>query len=167
MTEAIEQKAECPMERAVIDFFGLPEEVQESAVIKTDFGQLVNLICYYKESGAGAEWMHRAFAGAEHLEGRINKLAAALYRTRDQRDKLERQLQHERLVSGQGAQWIPVSERLPNLYEEVLAWVKYKEFMAVVVFKGDKTAVTTRWETEGFDEVIVTHWQPLPTPPTP
>ena len=72
------------------------------------------------------------------------------------------------------AEWIDVNERLPELYERVIIAMKLKyeyetewEYETdVAIHKGDYAA---DWETfndwdEG-QEIIVTHWMPLPEPP--
>ena len=68
----------------------------------------------------------------------------------------------ERLQSELDKQWIPISERLPDEY----TWV-------IVFRKGWKTAhVAKRTGDSIFYSVLgvrfnnITHWQPLPLPPT-
>jgi hypothetical protein len=47
----------CPYEQTVMDFFKLPEDVQEGTEIKADFGILVNLVCYFEEQAKRrGEW---------------------------------------------------------------------------------------------------------------
>ena len=58
--------------------------------------------------------------------------------------------------------WIPVSERLPDTADTVLVW----EAMAGEMLVGWKGK--TNWAVVGEDkgdEINITHWKPLPTPP--
>lgn len=56
--------------------------------------------------------------------------------------------------------WIPVSEQLPEQYETVIGWTKYKE-MGEVSHNGKRFV----WEDDSGDYAHVTHWMPLPEPP--
>ena len=62
-------------------------------------------------------------------------------------------------------QWVPVSERLPDEEEEVLAFWPApssddENWIAIAwVFRDD------RWRTEEQDVHPPTHWMPLPEPP--
>ena len=63
--------------------------------------------------------------------------------------------------------WIPVTERLPELHEEVLVCTEeYGEtvlgFAMVAVFEG--TGWLEAWERKTY-LTAVTHWMPLPEPP--
>ena len=63
--------------------------------------------------------------------------------------------------------WIPVTERLPELHEEVLVCTEeYGEtvlgFAMVAVFDG--TGWLEAWERKTY-LTAVTHWMPLPEPP--
>lgn len=54
--------------------------------------------------------------------------------------------------------WIPVSERLPDIHEEVLTYnVKYPEDG----YEVEERISEDDWSTS----LYVTHWHPLPTPP--
>ncbi|MFM9115530.1 MAG: DUF551 domain-containing protein [Planctomycetota bacterium] len=58
-------------------------------------------------------------------------------------------------------QWIPVTERLPDLHEHVIGW-QQGWANAAEVWRGSKG----QWlggDFEPADEV--THWMPLPAPP--
>lgn len=76
-------------------------------------------------------------------------------------------------------EWIPVGERLPKEYETVLVatdggvsagevrfpFDDYMEEPWWMVFKDRRCRVTTTWA--GFVRLSdVTHWMPLPAPPT-
>lgn len=56
--------------------------------------------------------------------------------------------------------WIPVTERLPNPYENVIGWTKYRE-RGVVSHNGKRFV----WEDDEGDYAHVTHWMPLPDAP--
>ena len=56
--------------------------------------------------------------------------------------------------------WIPVTERLPKPFENVIGWTKYRE-RGVVSHNGKRFV----WEDDEGDYAHVTHWMPLPTPP--
>ncbi len=59
--------------------------------------------------------------------------------------------------------WIPVSERLPKHGDIILCYTKYRE---ISVFQWDSAA--ERWLTNTWDyrKDSITHWMPLPEPPT-
>ena len=61
-------------------------------------------------------------------------------------------------------EWIPVSERLPEKDDKVLAVVKEDGYNRIAfVFYEDR-----RWWDcfyDGFHNINVTHWMPLPEPP--
>lgn len=59
-------------------------------------------------------------------------------------------------------QWIPVDERLPDDGVRVLAWDRREQSLRVAYL--DQT-----WYMVGFDDdtpICVSHWQPLPEPPS-
>ena len=57
--------------------------------------------------------------------------------------------------------WIPVTERLPEKMEPVLAWTVYDGFSESACWTGHG------WETTWTSDIFygVTHWMPLPEPP--
>ena len=61
-------------------------------------------------------------------------------------------------------EWIPVTERLPNVGEEVLVFDTRENWIGFAWLHPDKT-----WTALGFDWPFdfgeVTHWMPLPQPP--
>jgi hypothetical protein len=57
-------------------------------------------------------------------------------------------------------QWISVTESLPEQYETVVGWTKYRE-MGEVSHNGKRFV----WESDDGDYAHVTHWMPLPEPP--
>lgn len=60
--------------------------------------------------------------------------------------------------------WIPVEERLPEEWEDVLVWSKYG-FWEVAVYLGIPGKWRVLWNHDMVDEHIITHWLPLPEPP--
>ena len=57
--------------------------------------------------------------------------------------------------------WIPVSERLPDKFNRVLALLKGSKFQVVARIIGGKWVVS--WNNDRCPEI--THWMPLPEPP--
>jgi hypothetical protein len=67
-----------------------------------------------------------------------------------------------------GHKWIPVTERLPDKYQLVLAVCKIgKIFVGEYVDLGWRTLWRIRTARDSTKEItwIVTHWMPLPEPP--
>jgi len=67
------------------------------------------------------------------------------------------------LKSRPGSNWIPVSERLPEQDQLVLAWSK------VFARQSDSGAMCARYDRDTFgDEIMdfheITHWQPIEPP---
>lgn len=60
--------------------------------------------------------------------------------------------------------WIPVSERLPEDWENVLVFSKYG-FCETAVYLGIPGKWRVTWNHEFLEENSVTHWMPLPEPP--
>ena len=58
--------------------------------------------------------------------------------------------------------WIPVSERLPGLYENVLVCDVREQYVGAWMYygNGDWLHDDALWDTED-----ITHWMPLPEPP--
>lgn len=64
--------------------------------------------------------------------------------------------------------WIPVSEQLPPIDEEVLVFAYGNEIRVWVLEKQYPYSADVYWECEEgyWEEVsVVTHWMPLPEPP--
>ncbi len=57
--------------------------------------------------------------------------------------------------------WIPVTERLPEDYEAVLVYFKWKTFPGGDVDQDCYNSSLGRWGTTRN----ITHWMPLPQPP--
>ena len=62
------------------------------------------------------------------------------------------------------AKWIPVTERLPEEWEDVLIWSKCG-FCETAVYIGIPGKWRVSWNHTMLDEDTVTHWMPLPEPP--
>ncbi len=60
--------------------------------------------------------------------------------------------------------WIPVTERLPEEWVDVLVLSKYG-FCEVAVYLGIKGKWRITWNHDLFEVDSVTHWMPLPEPP--
>ena len=56
--------------------------------------------------------------------------------------------------------WIPVTERLPECYTWVLVFAETHEVAFNAFYDG------TQWTDAVLNGLIVTHWMPLPEPPT-
>jgi len=59
------------------------------------------------------------------------------------------------------AEWVPVSERLPECEVHVLAWDSREGCERIAYMDGT-------WYMVGFDDdtaICVSHWMPLPEPP--
>ena len=74
------------------------------------------------------------------------------------------------------SEWIPTSERLPELETSVLALVTLKTskgepwepFMEILELYKDAQKETSGWTDEDshyYDLADITHWMPLPEPP--
>ena len=68
-----------------------------------------------------------------------------------------------------GDKWIPVTERLPEDFEEVLVFGRSKLTRVMVIYiafrKGRKWFVPCDEDCIEQDPVIVSHWMPLPLSP--
>ena len=63
-----------------------------------------------------------------------------------------------------GGKWIPVTERLPKEWTDVLVWSKCG-FCVVAVSLGSHGKWRESWTHMMLDSDSVTHWMPLPEPP--
>lgn len=64
-----------------------------------------------------------------------------------------------------GSKWIPVTERLPEVGRSVIAYNALAKCAAEAVYKGEGKFLQFRWAAR-LQEREVTHWMPLPEPPT-
>jgi len=60
--------------------------------------------------------------------------------------------------------WIPVTERLPDEWTDVLVWSKCG-FCVVAVSLGSHGKWRESWTHMMIDDNTITHWMPLPEPP--
>ena len=60
--------------------------------------------------------------------------------------------------------WIPVTERLPEEWEDVLVW-SWSGFCEVAVYLGTPGKWRVCWNHTMLEDNSVTHWMPLPEPP--
>ena len=80
----------------------------------------------------------------------------------------ERQFEADKSDADRPQEWIPCSERLPDLNENgvsdmvLLCWSDGQ--MTVGAYQGDRTFVGQAWPTARDCRVTVTAWQPLPKP---
>jgi hypothetical protein len=58
-------------------------------------------------------------------------------------------------------QWIPVTERLPEEWNEVLVYIPHIDVMTFAKLRGGSWYAT--WDSMKLDHV--SHWMPLPQPP--
>ena len=63
-----------------------------------------------------------------------------------------------------GSKWIPVTERLPKEWTDVLVFSKCG-FCVVAVYLGSHGKWRESWTHMMVDDDTVTHWMPLPAPP--
>ena len=61
-------------------------------------------------------------------------------------------------------QWIPVTERLPEIGRSVIAYNAPAKCAAEAMYKGEGRFLQFRWSAR-LQEHEVTHWMPLPEPP--
>lgn len=66
-------------------------------------------------------------------------------------------------VEAREPKWIPCSERMPDKDGEYLVWISNDTDNADGIYL-ELRIYQRYWE--GFDESVVTHWMPLPAPPT-
>jgi hypothetical protein len=59
-------------------------------------------------------------------------------------------------------EWIPVSERLPKLYETVIVCDVREQYVGAWMYYGNGDWV---YDDKMFDTEEITHWMPLPEPP--
>lgn len=62
------------------------------------------------------------------------------------------------------SKWISVSDRLPPYYEHVLCMSEGEICLTWYASDGDNEIWTVAYEEETL--IDVTHWMPLPNPPT-
>lgn len=60
--------------------------------------------------------------------------------------------------------WIPVTERLPEPWKDVLVYSRY-DFCETAVYIGVPGKWRVTWNHGMLDVDSVTHWMPLPEPP--
>lgn len=68
--------------------------------------------------------------------------------------------------------WISIEDSLPKPYSTVILYTKYKE-IAYGFFRGEyyedkplfSMTMSNNAENSWYEEVRITHWQPLPEPP--
>jgi len=68
-------------------------------------------------------------------------------------------------------QWIPVTERMPDQGVRVLFFVNRKNTNYAAAYAGEYIKVFDTWaydlaNEKGWASAFVTHWMPLPAPPT-
>ena len=101
------------------------------------------------------------------LIGQGEQIADLQNELRDERHRHDRYVdfelaEAEELRKAREAQrWIPVSERLPDKFNRVLALLKGSKFQVVARIIGGKWVVS--WNNDRCPEI--THWMPLPEPP--
>ena len=61
-------------------------------------------------------------------------------------------------------EWIPVTERLPEPWKEVLVYSRY-DFCEAALYIGVPGKWRVAWNHEMLDVDTVTHWMPLPPAP--
>ena len=65
-------------------------------------------------------------------------------------------------------EWISVNERLPKVEQKVLVWEEGSpdpEFVDIGYYDPD-VGKKSGWRCEEYMDIYVTHWMPLPAPPT-
>jgi hypothetical protein len=71
------------------------------------------------------------------------------------------QVRIDEALSQQAEQWISVHDKLPECGERVLCWIDIGDM---------KYTEVVTWHGSFFGDIValkVTHWLPLPSPPTP
>lgn len=92
-----------------------------------------------------------------------------LKRLRELEKENERQRLRDRFAAEFGQQmplWIPVSERLPEDDQHVVAWDSQNKIAVVAYRFGESSWCMNAGDQYGFDAHAVTHWMGLPEPPT-
>jgi len=64
------------------------------------------------------------------------------------------------------SKWVSVNDRLPEPYTTALCVDKDGEFVTAIFIPSKQNAYKYSWENKYGHDVIITHWQPLPEPPT-
>lgn len=101
-------------------------------------------------------WMLEAADAIEELVKENESLAADLADSNERRKKKRK------------PQWIPVTERLPPIGEEVIVFADRTTIRIWSLERYHPTIADVFWEREdGYheDTDVVTHWMPLPQPP--
>jgi hypothetical protein len=98
------------------------------------------------------------------MEGDILR-AVQNYGINVDKEELIRALQYDRDQYHKGfrdgtPKWIPVSEAIPEQYQSVIGWTRFKE-MGEVMHDGKQFV----WVDEESVPAFVTHWMPFPEPP--
>ena len=108
------------------------------------------------------EWL---FNGHETTEGIIATLYTAAWAFAELRARLKAYedtgLTPEQVVA---QKWIPVTERLPEEWTDVLVWSKCG-FCVVAVSLGSHGKWRESWTNMMIDDNTITHWMPLPEAP--
>jgi hypothetical protein len=103
-------------------------------------------------------------SGRESAESEQNK-AAKISETKSQR--MTPSLRNEPLATEtRQSQWISVSEKLPDIEEEVLVFCSEAREDGGGIFVDHRPGLAgEEWDTAGGNRLTVTHWMPLPAYP--
>lgn len=96
----------------------------------------------------------------KRLRNELNQATSQLYRT-ELEEWEELKAENEALKQG----WISVEDRLPEDGQVCFVYCKESDRLEYVPFVGQWPLVIINWET-GESTCPITHWMPLPTPPS-